>query len=432
MWADKVALIVGVPSHFQGGAKEGIEIDLANMANLFSGYGFKIDKLIDESATTEQLRQKLKKYSNMSSSDTFVFYYSGHGAQIPDGNGDESDQKDEVIVLYDHPMDGSSKGLFVDDEMFNLLTQIPAQKFVFFDSCHSGSAFKANTSVISHKSLGYLSKAMAISSVEEPTKSEKRSILFFGAAKDNQQSIATPAGSMFTLTLLDGIKRGKADLNHDGKTTFDELQRFAIPDIKRQIDNCPSNWGCTLFAPEMHGTDNMLSQNILSAMNLGDQGSSNRSEIEIGIDRMIENGEAQSMTLNTRDKYRDGELIELKFDSNSRKGYLTVITIDNNDISVLYPNKFQPNEEIYGGQISFPSDITNKFKLSAMKPYGRTVGYVLLSEKPMGLYDKGNSAIFNIIPRNSQKAIGLMRGMKVKKSNNMLIGKTVFTVTEGY
>ena len=439
IWAEKIALIVGVPAHFQGSVGQGINIDIANMTNLFSSYGFKVDKLIDESATTGMLRKKLNQYQRMSSDDTFVFCYTGHGAQMPDSNGDENDGKDEVIVLHDHPMDGSSKGFFVDDEMYSLLTKIPAQKFVFFDSCHSGSAFKSISGKAVPKSLGYFSKAMTVREFKEPSAREKRSILFFGAARDHQESIATPSGSMFTLALMDGMKRSKADTNGDGKTTFDELLRFSIPDIKRQVQNCPSNWGCKMFSPEMHGQEDILSKDIRIAMNVKNENyedssyteSESFSEVELDLDSIMNDGETKQMTLHTHKSYMDGDNIELKFNSGSYRGYLTIITIDSDDITVLYPNKFQPDDEQYQGSVNFPSDITNKFGLTAMEPYGRTVSYAILSDAPLGLYEKGGKALFKVLPRGGMAAKNLLRGIGVKEYDTMMIGKAVFTVKRG-
>lgn len=88
--------------------------------------------------------------STLESSDRadLVFYYSGHGASIPDRSGDETDRKDETVC----PLDG---GLIVDDDLLKLLI-FPLRDlalanptktitlFTMFDSCHSGSILDLN------------------------------------------------------------------------------------------------------------------------------------------------------------------------------------------------------------------------------------------------------------------------------------------------
>lgn len=306
--AEKRALIVGIPSTFHAGVRQGINIDIANMSKLLSGYGFKIDKIVDEDATLSKFRKKIKEYKNMKSDDTFVFYYSGHGGQVPDRNGDEDDNLDEVSVLH-------NKELLLDDELYSYLVDIPANKFVFFDSCHSGTAYKSASSAdVATKSLGLISdykKGIGFVSLEEPSKSEKKSILYFAAAGDTQSSLVTPSGSMFTLALIDGIKRHKADADANGLTTFDELLRFSIQDIKRQAQKCPPGQ-CPVFTPEIHGKQKVIKQDVLTAMNSRNKdsgedgyGDGGYSTIEADLDDMISQGEAQTMTLMSRDSYID-------------------------------------------------------------------------------------------------------------------------------
>jgi len=70
--------------------------------------------------------------------DTIVFYYSGHGSDIKDSNGDESDGRDNVLV----PLDYESRGIITDDWLFtNLASVLPAgvTLWVFTDCCHSGT-----------------------------------------------------------------------------------------------------------------------------------------------------------------------------------------------------------------------------------------------------------------------------------------------------
>ncbi|MBX3271768.1 MAG: caspase family protein [Sandaracinaceae bacterium] len=62
--------------------------------------------------------------------DTLVFFFSGHGSQVPDRDGDELDGTDETIELTD--------GALSDDELTALLASGRARSFVALDSCYSG------------------------------------------------------------------------------------------------------------------------------------------------------------------------------------------------------------------------------------------------------------------------------------------------------
>lgn len=73
----------------------------------------------------------------------FVFIsYSGHGSQIADTNGDESDKLDECIC----PSDFMTSGMMTDDMLKDRIAQFPPCTTVCFlcDACHSGSMLDLN------------------------------------------------------------------------------------------------------------------------------------------------------------------------------------------------------------------------------------------------------------------------------------------------
>lgn len=74
--------------------------------------------------------------------DVAVVYYSGHGSQVPDADGDESDSLDETIVPSDSGRGNLPVRDILDDELHSYIVALsqrtPLCTFVF-DSCHSGS-----------------------------------------------------------------------------------------------------------------------------------------------------------------------------------------------------------------------------------------------------------------------------------------------------
>jgi metacaspase-1 len=96
--------------------------------------------LLDDRATAAGIKSRLDwLLEDVREGDTRVFYYSGHGAQMPRyGLGDRVDRKDETLVPHD--FDWSDERSLTDDWFLTLYSQLPygANFIVIFDCCHSG------------------------------------------------------------------------------------------------------------------------------------------------------------------------------------------------------------------------------------------------------------------------------------------------------
>lgn len=86
--------------------------------------------------------------ANAGPNDTAIIFFSGHGAQIPDDDGDEVDELDEVFVTYDvqtNPNWGA-RDVVRDDEFARWVNRIPTNRVVsVLDTCHSGGLRKSFT-----------------------------------------------------------------------------------------------------------------------------------------------------------------------------------------------------------------------------------------------------------------------------------------------
>lgn len=419
LYAKNYALITGVPSGFSNpGVAEGIRIDMALMKRLFESYGYEIKVL--EDPTPSELRSALKNYQSLSSKDNFVFTYSGHGASVDDQNGDEKDGKDETLVLKDNK-------LFLDDELYLLFSKIKSQKYVFFDSCHSGTAFKSASNEGKYiRSLGYIPnyKGEAVEAVKEPEDGIS-SLFFFGAAQDHQYAMGTEKGGLFSNSIYDALKHKKADIDGDGSIKFSELERFTAQNIRKLCNNLH----LTVYTPQMHTESTSKQKDVVKA--LKNILSGNSSKLESGLDQMVASGEADSLKVYTKSLYKEGDRITIDIDTGTTEGYLYMIYTDENDHTILYPNKYAKESQRVNGSFSFPASKFGRFTLSAQKPYGRTVVFTIVSDEPLDLFDKNTQGIFNVFGVDSQrssKTLKIMRGIGVEKSSNISIGKTVFTV----
>ncbi|WP_425994431.1 caspase family protein [Caulobacter sp. DWR1-3-2b1] len=75
--------------------------------------------------------------------DERVFYFSGHGARIPEyGDELEPDRQNETLVPWD--FDWSPETSITDDQIFDLYSQLPydSRLVLIFDCCHSGGVHR--------------------------------------------------------------------------------------------------------------------------------------------------------------------------------------------------------------------------------------------------------------------------------------------------
>ncbi len=152
----RFALLIGVDQYAQPGGDvvgvsnlRGPANDVAQMKSLLiDKYGFgkggDIVTLIGKQATVSAIesnfKQQLLENAKKHPGAAIVFYFSGHGSQTKDKNGDEGDGVDETILAHDSRV---GKGDISDDTIETWLQALAPHTrnvTVIFDSCHSGDA----------------------------------------------------------------------------------------------------------------------------------------------------------------------------------------------------------------------------------------------------------------------------------------------------
>lgn len=178
-------------------------VDGDNMQELCKSAGITdVSVLYNNQANAEAVSAKIKRVaSRCQPGDFFVFYYAGHGAQIPDEDGDEKDGYDEAFCFV--TPDGKLRGGWMSDDTFAELmtTHIPqgVKVLVLSDCCHSGTVcdFKTNPA---------WKKLEAVS---------------FSGCEDFQTSGDTGRGGIFTHALLIAIQRML-----ESREPFDKIGNF--------------------------------------------------------------------------------------------------------------------------------------------------------------------------------------------------------------
>lgn len=127
------------PQHYAGwdGRLNACENDARSMQAIAKELGYQTELCLSNQATRGAVADLLTKATNdLKSGDILLVTYSGHGNQVPDVDGDETDGIDETWCLFD--------GQMIDDELYRLYGALAdrVRVLILSDSCHSGTVAK--------------------------------------------------------------------------------------------------------------------------------------------------------------------------------------------------------------------------------------------------------------------------------------------------
>ena len=253
----KRALLIGINRYQIPGADlRGCVNDVNNLrAALIQFYGFTaadVKTLLDAQATKKNMMAGIRELvSGATKGDVLVLHYSGHGANVPDANGDEADGRDEILC----PHDLDWKDPLTDDWLRSTFNRLKkgVSLTVIMDCCHSGTNTRAllppDAPVISR----YLPNPWDLMAVESRRKlrgkvvgtlrgsssaTRKRSDtvnadipeLLVTGCRDTQTSADARIGGTFngalTYNLVSAIKEAK------GKLSYRELHAKTVQKLK--------------------------------------------------------------------------------------------------------------------------------------------------------------------------------------------------------
>lgn len=204
--------------------------DANDMAAMLRGRGFKAadtSVLTDAAATKPAIMDTLTSMvTTAAPGDHLVFTFSSHGTQVPDTDGDETDNADEAFATYDIAQKGNQWDIdtvIVDDELRILLAKLPKGVLMeaFLDTCHSGTGLRAEDLLSGRRprflppptisGLRTVENALRRGTVNEVVKalpSGSRPVLYAGCRSDQTSADATFAGrssGAFTYYLLKAL-----------------------------------------------------------------------------------------------------------------------------------------------------------------------------------------------------------------------------------
>jgi hypothetical protein len=402
------ALLVGVGKYQSVNPLSGIDIDINTLRQWAPLLGFTdIEVLQNEQATYANVRAALQKLvSGMNSGDRALFYFSGHGGQFKDDNGDESDQKDEALILYDSTWKGEkAENVLLDDEIGSLLSPMNnGELLMLVDACNSGTVDKsvsnrglapleasdyapATTGEV--KGLGYIpipAKATAAAERDPNRRDPPASARYVAvtAAQDDQFARASANGSYFTLGLAEALRSAKSPPSITPTELRDQTATFITANVKPKENQ---------YTPQLQGNPELFAKRL--SLVASDTGSPH-GEVWAQFEELLKEYGDSGMTLGTDQgaTIKIGKFYTLELQlPKDLGGYLSVVAVDSGseEATVLFPNTWASTETEFkaGDTVKLPPSDTAPWGLKALPPASKTLIVALVTPEPLELYEKG-------------------------------------------
>ncbi len=200
----KRALLIGINRYQALPTLNGSLNDIETMRQvLTTRWGFQpqhIAMLTDQAATRAGIFAALERLiKEAGPSDVVYVHYSGHGSQVDDFSGDETDDHlDETLV----PHDGRTGNVpdITDDELDTIFARLKARSvLIVLDSCHSGTATRSleiRTRSVPKDTRSELYRPSGMQSRQVVPVISSRYVLMTGAAA-NQEALDGPVGGRY-------------------------------------------------------------------------------------------------------------------------------------------------------------------------------------------------------------------------------------------
>jgi hypothetical protein len=202
--------------------------------------------LADSQAGLADIQAAFRWLDDHEDADTLVIIaYSGHGGQVLDDDGDESDGRDEFIAPYDIYSDGTTyHNIIRDDDLDEWLSTLESRQIVvLLDSCYSGGMMGA-TALKSARGLnrglplpgnllGQASPVQAADANAFDIGQPGRVILAASRSDQGSQEFYDLSHGVFTYYMLMALMDPAADTDHNGWVSAQEAYAY----LAAKVDN---------------------------------------------------------------------------------------------------------------------------------------------------------------------------------------------------
>lgn len=244
---DRYALVIGISSYQD--IKNNLQYarkDAEDFYKVLKKYGrFKEENiilLVDNNANREGIRKNIEGWlkNNTKESDLVIIFFSGHGSQIEDIDGDEIDSLDECLLPYDYNSKDNSS-VIVDDLFAYWVRNLRSNKIlIIFDNCYSGGAAKQKGILMPGMKGGIVKDAFSPDIFREVP---KKGTSLIAACKADQVSFESDSlcNGLFTYFLINSIdSKTDNDFNNiiDAQELFYSTRKktlaFSTKELKRK------------------------------------------------------------------------------------------------------------------------------------------------------------------------------------------------------
>ena len=393
-----------------------------------------IKTLLDGQATRERILESIKSWliAGTAPGDEVFMFFSGHGFQQPDGNGDEDDRYDETLVPVDASVDNARKtvhGMISDDEVKSLLDQLEGRRInVVIDSCHSGTITRdisdwkyvktprladgtplrvAPAQVKVAPAQGRKIKSLR---PESFLASDRPDMLVWTAVKADQKALVdqeVEEASVFTRRFLSGIKGKKADWDGDGIVTVRELHRYVLVESSEYCRRHPGVCAQGL-TPQLYAPQRQLDRSVFWR-----GGGSLPRTASLAKDILVQGKpggreankpEDVRLRMNPGGKVQLGEEIQVTVES-ERGGRLVLLDIDAaGRLTQIFPNEISirsgvPEQIRAGDSVILPGD-KKEFLFKMAPPVGAGMLIAIVSESDVRLQEMlSRHKDLSVVPR---------------------------------
>lgn len=202
----------------------------------------KVIKLLNKEATRENILGLEQQLSGAKIDDEVIVFFASHGLL--------DDSLNYYLATTDVQFEHPEKGGLLYDDLTDMLEKLPVlKKVLLVDACHSGEIDKEETKLLA-SSGGALKDNLVAARGFKSVKTTGNSFsflreAFLNYAKNTGLVVISAAGGaeyafesdqwkngVFTYSLLDGLKSGKADINKDKQIQMSELRQYVTQSVK--------------------------------------------------------------------------------------------------------------------------------------------------------------------------------------------------------